>query len=295
MRTFLASLFLRLFGALSLGRVRALGRLAGWLLYRVDNRELRNARTNIRLCFPELSAQEQEELVRSLLIQNAMTIMEVPGIWRRSASVWRSRIDVGENEKEPRRLLSRGKGLIVAVPHLGNWEVGSYFFSTVGPTTALYRPPREKALEGVIVQGRTSCGIQLLPTTARGIKGLYNALYRGEIVAILPDQQPKHEGPSAVFAPFFGVPTLTMTLVNRLARKIGSPVLFAAFFRDEAHDGFRLECFEAGEDIAHQDPVVAATELNRCVEACVRRQPDQYQWTYKRFHMQPGAAPSPYR
>ena len=295
MRAFIISLFLRLFSGLSLGTARTLGRFAGRLFYRVDNRELRNARTNIQLCFPELSGQEQEERIRSLLIQNAMTIMEMPGIWRGDVTDWRPRIDTGENKKEFQRLLGRGKGLIVALPHLGNWEMGSHFFPAMGPTTALYRPPREKVLEETIVKGRASGGIRLVPTTARGVKGLYDALRGGEIVVILPDQQPKQEGSSAVFAPFFGVPALTMTLLNRLARKTGSPVLFTAFFRDEAHDGFRLECFEAGEDIAHQDPVVAASELNRCVETCVRRHPDQYQWTYRRFHTQPGAAPSPYR
>ena len=48
---------------------------------------------------------------------------------------------------------------------------------------------------------------------------MYAALKRGEMVTILPDQQPKPGRGAGVFASFFGVPALTMTLFGRLARR----------------------------------------------------------------------------
>jgi len=66
----------------------------------------------------------------------------------------------------------------------------------------------------------------VVPTDASGIRALYQALGRGEAIAVLPDQQPKEEGSAAVFAPFFGQEALTMTLLSRLARKTGAAVLY---------------------------------------------------------------------
>ena len=43
------------------------------------------------------------------------------------------------------------------------------------------------------------------------------------MVGILPDQQPK--AGEGEFAPFFGKPALTMTLLGRLAQRSGAQVL----------------------------------------------------------------------
>ena len=45
------------------------------------------------------------------------------------------------------------------------------------------------------------------------------------------------------------------------------------------------ECDQAA--ISDSDPIIAATTLNKGVEACVRQLPTQYQWTYKRFKKRP--------
>ena len=39
--------------------------------------------------------------------------------------------------------------------------------------------------------------------------------------------------------------------------------------------------------IASADAVASATALNAGIEAFVRRSPEQYQWTYKRWSQQP--------
>jgi len=51
------------------------------------------------------------------------------------------RIDPQDGERWIRELLARGKGLIFAAPHLGNWEMGVHFLTRTTPTTVLYRPP----------------------------------------------------------------------------------------------------------------------------------------------------------
>lgn len=288
-------LLLRLIAHLPLPLCRALGTLIGALLYRIPNRTLRDTRTNLALCFPELSEREREQLAHQSLIESARTFIEMPSIWLGDPALWLSRIEIGDTQQTMRRLLAQGRGLIVAAPHLGNWEVGAHLLSDTAPVTVLYRPPRKPELEQLIVDGRSAKGARLVPTTTRGVKALFKALRKGEMVAILPDQEPKGGTAEAgVFAPFFGTPAHTMVLISRLAEKTGAPVVFVYVERTRQPKPYRFQLRMAPPGIGDPDPLVAATALNLGVENLVRECPRQYQWSYRRFRATEDNGPSRY-
>ena len=291
----LVLLALRLLAALPLPVSQAVGWCVGNLAALVPNRERVNAEVNVALCFPDMPAQERRRFVRRALIENACTLLESPRAWLRDPEQLLGQVDPQDGADRIRALLARGKGLIFAAPHLGNWEMGVHFLTRTVRTTVLYRPPRQQVLESVMVEGRGRDLAQVVPTDASGIRALYQALGRGEAIAVLPDQQPKEEGSAAVFAPFFGQEALTMTLLSRLARKTGAAVLYVFVERLPRGRGFRMHWLPAPDDIADPDPRVAATALNRGVERCVEICPTQYQWTYRRFRKRPGGLRNPYR
>jgi KDO2-lipid IV(A) lauroyltransferase len=150
----------------------------------------------------------------------------------------------------------------------------------------MYRPPRQQSFDAIIRDSRQRTGTRVVPTDAQGIKALFQSLKQGEVVGILPDQDPRDAG-SAVFAPFFGVQANTMTLISRLAAKTGAAVIFTFAERLPSGQGFRLHLMPAPPQIADPDPQRAAAALNAGVEACVRMAPAQYQWSYKRFRSRP--------
>ncbi len=84
------------------------------------------------------------------------------------------------------------------------------------------------------------------------------------MVGILPDQQPK--AGDGEFAPFFGVPALTMTLLAGWPSAPAPRVLFAWCERIESVDGaapaFALHVEAAPAAIADPDPRVAVAALN---------------------------------
>jgi KDO2-lipid IV(A) lauroyltransferase len=281
---------------LSLVSAQRIGVLLGWLLYLLPNRERHNARVNIELCFPGMASRERDRLLRRALIESAKTILEMPGIWRRDVERALRATHPGEGWDLPTQALAKGKGVIIAAPHLGAWELAGHRLAQMAPITLLYRPPREPSIEPLILEGRRRGGARLVPTSAAGVKALFEALKRGEMVGILPDQQPRHAGRSAgVFAPFFGVPALTMVLVNRLARRTGAETLYTYVERLPTGEDYRMHFLPAPPGIADADSEKAAAALNLGVERCVRRCPEQYQWTYRRFSVRPDGERSPYR
>jgi KDO2-lipid IV(A) lauroyltransferase len=266
----------------------------GWLIgrgaARCSSRAGLIADINLRVCLPRLSETERNRLWRRSLIENARTLIEMPKMWRGDPERWASLVRpvTPDNEELPRRALAQGKGLLVIAPHLGNWEVGILYLPRIAPVTALYRPPREKAMADIMLAGRSAAGGTLVPTSVSGIKTLYQALKRGEIVCILPDQQPKGgEGGGNLFVPFFGHQALTITLLSRLARKSGAPVLSLFYERLPGRQGFRQHWLQPPQAIYSSDEKTSVAAMNQAIEECIAICPEQYQWSYKRFATRP--------
>lgn len=280
MKYTLALYVLRFLGRLPLGGARVLGATVGLLAWFRRGRSYKITVANLARCFPDWSPARRRRLVRQSLIETGKTAAEAPLIWRQSAHSLTRMIIAVEGDEVINRALEIGKGLIMLAPHLGNWEVTSPFVARYGRLTALYQPPRQKSLEDFVVRGRTKAGIQMVPTSRRGLGQLLTSLKRGETVGILPDQVPE-VGSGACVAPFFGQPALTMTLVHNLIKRTGCAVLVVV--AERVRKGFRVRVSEPDPDIYSEVEQASVAALNRSVEAVARLAPTQYQWEYKRF------------
>jgi KDO2-lipid IV(A) lauroyltransferase len=152
----------------------------------------------------------------------------------------------------------------------------------------------EEFLRRVRAAGDDATRVTQVRAEAAGVRQLLRTLREGGVVGILPDQQPK--GGDGEFAPFFGMPALTMTLLSRLAARSGAIVVFAWCERLPAGDpasppAFAVHVEPAPPEIASAASGVGARALNGMVESIARRDPAQYQWTYKRYSRQPRTNP----
>ena len=281
MRATLAKTLLRLLSLLPLRATHAVGAVLGKLFWLAPTRLRHVTATNVRRCFPELDQTAQTALIRANLKETGKTLLEVGPLWfwdrKRLLNLF-TQIS-GEEAVHNARL--KNHGVIFAGLHLGSWELVGVHLSDRYAVTMMYRPPRLRELEPLIVASRERFGAHLVPTSAAGVRQLFQVLAQAGCVGILPDQDPG-EG-SGVFAPFFGMPAYTMTLLPRLARKTGAAVFFVYAQRLPQAAGYHLHFVPAHPDIAHADAKIAAHHLNAGVESCVRTLPEQYQWGYKRF------------
>ena len=189
------------------------------------------------------------------------------------------------NEDILTQAMAAGRGAILLAPHSGAWELGGLFTATRTPMTTLYRPPREPAFEALMNSSRERFGGKLVPANRHGVKALLLALRRGELVAILPDQEP-NVGEGA-FAPFFGHPAYTLTLIHNLMQKTGATAILGRTERLPHGQGYHLNYFKAPEGMNDSDPATALAALNAGIEQMVLENPAQYQWVYRRFRRQP--------
>lgn len=269
------------------------GMAALWI--RVDARESRVTRCNLEMAYPELLPAQRAQWHQAVLRSTARQTLETLRLWTRRHAQNLALIHRSEGVALFDAAIASGRGVIVAAPHYGNWELLHQWLATHTPLAILYRPPESAIGEAFLRLVRADDGGRVTQVRAegRGIRQLYKLLKRGGVVGILPDQQPK--AGDGEFAPFFGIDALTMTLVGRLAERTGASVLFAYCERSGPGLQFALHFEAAPADIASTDPRVAVTALNAAVERIARRDPAQYQWTYKRYAQRPpGNSGNPY-
>ncbi len=288
----IAILFLRLLARLPLAVSRPLGTALGGLVWLLQLKAARHTRTNLQLCFPDLSLEKRRKLGKRSLQETVKTFLEIAGIWEWPPARALALVKSVEGEELIREAHEQGRGVIVLGPHLGNWEMAGLYIASHYPMASLYRPPRMKELEDYMSSARARTGAELVPTTNRGVARLLTLLRGGAVVGILPDQVPPPE--SATYAPFFGVDASTMTLVSRLAARTDALVVCAYALRVESPAGFRLVIRRARPGIGASDTVSAVAALNASIEDCIADAPEQYQWAYKRFRQRPPGRPRLY-
>lgn len=288
-------------GGLPWAWLQRIGDAIAWLWARRDARESRVARRNLELAYPAQSPVARDEAVRGILRTTARQALETLRFWTRPHAANLALIRNVDGLELFDAAVASGRGLIVAAPHYGNWELLNQWLAARTPISVLYRPPESAVGEAFLQRVRADAGGRVRQVRADGsaVRQLFKVLRDGGVVGILPDQQPK--AGDGLFAPFFGQQALTMTLLPRLAARTGATVLFGYCERiatpGAAAPAFSLRFEPAPAELAGDDPAAAVAALNAVVERIARRDPAQYQWTYKRFTLRPSGRgeDNPYR
>jgi len=285
-----------------LGLVRMLGwlpaRLRGWLgdrlgelVYRLHGKRRHIVQVNLRLCFPALSAAQREALARRYYRLLARSLLDYHLIWWGSARRVESQIEL-EGEEHLARCKAEGRPVILLTCHMVGLDFGALVISRRYPGVGLIKPARNPLVEWLLTRGRTRYLARLFKRDT-GIRPIVRTLRQGFLFYYLPDEDLGGRKPT-VFAPFFGVPTATLTALGRLAGMTGAAVLPGATYYDAATGRYRMRISPPLEDFPTGDEIADATRMNREIEALVREAPDQYMWSFRLFQTRPEGERSPY-
>jgi KDO2-lipid IV(A) lauroyltransferase len=278
-----------LIARLPLPMIARLAGLLGAIAYRLARARREITRTNLALCFPELSAEDRESLARSSFTHTAMGLLESTTVWLNPNRDFAERTRVYARERlEAAR--EKGCGVILLGGHFSALDV-------MGPGLAaldldvIYRENKNPVWEWLQVRGRSRYfGAVIERSDARTI---VRRLKQGRVIWYAADQD--YGRKRSVFAPFFGIQTASITATAKLSALTGAPVLLGSNFRDlgtltwEAYAEEPLCGFPSGDDVAD------ATAINQAIEAAILRHPEQYLWMHRRFKTRPEGESSLYR
>ena len=274
----LQSLF-RLIARLPLSWLQAAGAALGWITYWMSPAYARRLRENL-FASGVCQAHECDRLLRQAVAETGKGALELIAIWFASDMRLRGWLQC-DTLQIVEQLRQRGKSVIVLTPHLGGFEAGAPCMVQRMPLTVMYRPPKMRWLEPLMIAGRSRWGTNVAPANMKGVRMLLRALHRGETVALVPDQVPGvGEGK---WADFFGRPAYTMTLAAKLQQATGAALVALGVERLPSGRGYHVRFEELPTE--NFDEVA----LNRAMESLVRACPSQYLWGYNRYKPPPGA------
>lgn len=282
---------IRLLGKLPWKLALGIGGFLGTVLALVPFAKPRRiALINLALCLPECSPEERRRIARRSLVLMVKNVIAGAVSWVAPVAAMQAKISRVDGEELMHRAVAANRGVIFISPHMGCWEFLNFYLCSRHDLIILAKTFGGPALNDLISAGRSRLRGTLVPTTEKGVRALLGALKKGGMTYLTPDHVPKES--AGIFAPFFGVSTTTGILTSRLIQKTGATVVAVTCTLND-DDSFSLQFTEVDGAVYSDDLPTSVAGLNRTIEKCVMRCPEQYQWAYRRFKSIEGRA-NPY-
>lgn len=267
-----------------LGLARCLG-AAGYVLARSLRRV---GLANLDLaCGDTLTAREKRRLLRRSFQSFALVTLDVFWFSRRTEERIRRWVSF---ERPLAEVLGRGANVCLT-GHLGNWEVLGLACAIEGyPLASVAMPIKNPEVDVLFNRLRQSTGQSIIPREG-AVRALLRLLRDGRNTALLLDQntRPEHGG---LFVDFFGRPATMSGAAVFLAARAGCGIV-SGFCLPDGRGGYRVRLPD-GLGVPPPRPDDAQLRewtgrIARLYEEEVRRRPECWLWTYKRWRfVRPG-------
>ncbi len=170
--------------------------------------------------------------------------------------------------------LAQGKGAVLVLGHMGNWEVLNRLHQFLPPNTpagGIYQPLKNPLVNAHLLQRREQDGSQLF-NKKKGFHGPASFVKNGGLLIVVADQK---AGKAGTAIPFFGRLSSLSPLPALLARKADSPVLAAG-----------IETIRPGRWRINFEPLPEqpqAPQIISALESLIRRSPADFLWLHNRW------------
>ncbi len=239
-------------------------------------------RLNLKIALPELSDERREVIAKQAVRNELTTYFEFFSIWGSSNQKNIERVQKVHGEHLLHQALAAQKGLVLVVPHFGTWEIMNSYVAQFTEMTIMYKPVKDPGADLFVREARSREGAHLVPTDESGVRQIFKALKQGGTTVILPDHTPKQGGE---MIPYFGFPLASSNLSAKLIQKTKAKALLLYAIRND--DGFDMYIEEISESIYQGTANDGTFVIHQAIEDLIRRHPEHYHWTYKRFKANP--------
>jgi KDO2-lipid IV(A) lauroyltransferase len=185
---------------------------------------------------------------------------------------------------------ARGKGVLFATAHMGNWELSAYSHGLMTePMNVVVRPLDNPRIDAFVEASRQVGGNRII-AKKDAARQILRALKNNEAVGILIDQNVGLD--EGTFIDFLGTPACAGTAFARLAAHTGAAVIPGFALWSEAESQYILKFFPLVE--ISGDAAEDTRRVHAVIEQVIREYPDQWLWLHRRWKTRPPGEPSLY-
>ena len=273
---------------LPLAWMQGVGRGLGFLAYHLLPSRRRIVLRNLELCFPERSAEQRASMVRANFSATGMGLMEGGLAWWGSSQRLLSLTHI-EGMEHYHAALQYEQGVLVLGAHFTAMELGGRVAALNLPVSTVYKAAKNTYFNAIMLKRRARHYQSVIAND--NLRGMIEVLKSGGVCWYGADQDFGTE--QSVFAPFFNIPTSTLTLASKIALRTGAKILFSYPERLPDAQGYVLHILPV-PDFPSGDVVKDASLYNSMIEEVVRESPADYFWLHRRFKTRPPGETNPY-
>lgn len=245
-------------GLLSVPAAFRIGAAMGGLIWRFIPQRRRVIIRNLRIALQgEMDRNKVEQLARECFRRTAAGLVCLTSTARLKPSQMPKVLEV-ENPELLEEAIAKGRGVVLLLSHMGNWELLSrliHFFPAGTRAGAFYRPLNNPLMDRKVLRRREEDGTRMF-SKRDSFHQASGFLREGGVVGILADQRVGRQGE---VVPFFGRLTRSSPLPSLLIRRARSEVL-----------SLSMSCVAPGRWRVRYLPVEQPYDTRHCMDSLGR-------------------------
>jgi lipopolysaccharide heptosyltransferase II len=256
------------------------GEFLGVCAWMFSGKYRRLATRNLEIAFSnEKSPRELRELVRRHFRQLGANLLCSAKLTQMPPEKILERVEV-ENIESMAREFRAGVPVVLALSHLGTWEVFAQLmpkFVGFVRNASVYQGLGNRFIDEHVRRTRSQTGLELFDRHD-GFDPVIDLLRSGGGVGVLSDQ---HAGDHGVWTPFFGRLASTSPLPALLAKRTRAALIAAGVYttgRARWRMAFTERFDQTGVSIG-----VLTSKINEVIEQQIRRAPEDWFWVHNRW------------
>ena len=260
-----------------------LGTLFGYLLYGVSLHRKQIAEANIKLCFPDKSQIEINDLVKDHFKNIGIGIFEIAIAW------WSSDKTIENLKRSSKNLdifkeLDKEKGVLILIKHSTHVELDIRLMAKEIELGGMYKPQSNEVMNYLMIRARNKYVVGAIHN--HQAKQAIQWINNGQKFLYAADQD--YGEKNSQFIPFFGIDAATVTFPEKLSRS-GVKIVMANVSKNL--EGFDLEFHEIAD---YKEEGSVLKEVNQFYENYILKSPENFLWTHRRFKSRPQGQESIY-
>jgi lipopolysaccharide heptosyltransferase II len=268
-----------LIALLPLPVVFRLGQFLGWVAYHIVGKYRRLVTRNLGIAFGGEKGELRALARRHFCTLGANLLCSLK-LGRMTQEEIAARVNI-ENMAALHRAAEPGRGVVMVLSHLGNWELLAQLVPHGPPgrrVGTVYQPLGNTYFDQHVKNLRVRLG--LVPfDRRRGFQEPITFLRRGGVLGVLVDQ---HAGDGGIWAPLFGRLASTSPLAATMALRTGAPLVPIAVYTTGCAR-WRLVVSDAMPREEKTDPEQLTAEINVALEKEIRVSPADWFWVHNRW------------
>ncbi|OIN13999.1 lauroyl-Kdo(2)-lipid IV(A) myristoyltransferase [Oceanisphaera psychrotolerans] len=253
------------------------------LLVRLAKKQCYIARTNIRLCFPELPDHDVEQMLLDSIRTGLMTFMGYGEWTARSRDYLQGRFVI-QGQEHLDACLAADEKIIFMIPHTWAIDAGGLYLTSLGlPMCTMMHSAKNEVFDWFINRQRARFDGIVYERDA-GIKAVIKTIKNGKHFFYLPDQD--HGREASLFVPFFAELKATLPALPKLVKLTGARVIPVLSVYNAKQHRYELIIRPAMAPYPTADITADTRAMNAEIEALLGEWPEQYMWFLKYFQTQ---------